>query len=375
MTGYEAQAHVCETGERAQPELVAWLRGVTEALSVLTDRTPAERQRAAVFAVTVLAGRVPQADWRTAGLPPVAASQPQDRGQIPIGHEAVLRLAQAAMQLYAQNLPHAQRPQSWARLAAFLSKHVPAADPRLGRLHEMALNAQVLAGDVSDEVIKDLTRALERHGAEDGQDAYMTGIARTNLAVAFRVRAAGIDLAEATTLAAEEAVRRTARYGATHPVTLVARSEYVRSLLAQADAAADRQLRHSLAGQALEEASQVRMARDRLYGFGAPNAIRSRRHEGHALLLLDELDKARGHLQCALAFDTRSNQQGWHGRGSLLLLLARADAALGELSTARELAKQAKHVLARDAPAGSDYQTASSLLQKLGDDADNADHG
>jgi len=153
------------------------------------------------------------------------------------------------MQLYVANLPHALRPQSWARLAAFLGKHVPAAEPRLGRLHEMALNAQVLAGDVSAEVIKDLTRALERHVAEDGQYAYMTGIARTNLAVAHRARAAGTDLAQATALAAEEAVRRTARYGATHPVTLVARSEYVRSLLAQADAAADPQLRHRLAGR------------------------------------------------------------------------------------------------------------------------------
>lgn len=360
----------------AQVEATAWLRGVTEALSILTDRGPVERQRAVMFAVTILASRTCEPDWRAAGLPPATSLEPEREGQIPIGHAAVLLLAQAAMHLYIEDLPHAQRPQSWVSLAAFLSKHVAPEDARLARLRDSALNAQVLAGNVSAGVIRGLTGALDRHMAKDGPDAYMTGIARTNLAIAYRVRATDSDLAKSSALAAEEAERRTLRYGSTHPVTMVARSQHVRSLLAQAEAAVNRELRHRLARQALREASQIRMARDRIYGFGAPNAIRSRRHEGHALLLLDELNKARSHLQCALAFDTRSNPKGWDGRGTLLLLLARVNGALGELSVARELAEQAEQVLAQDAPAGADYQRTLSLLQDLsGNTEDSGDRG
>jgi hypothetical protein len=109
-----------------QAAVAARLRGAAEALSVLGDRSPAERHRASRFAMGLLSAHVRPADWTSAGLPPPPELPPRATGRLlPVGHEAVLRLAGAAMRLYCAELRAADRPGHWARLEKFFAQHLP----------------------------------------------------------------------------------------------------------------------------------------------------------------------------------------------------------------------------------------------------------
>jgi tetratricopeptide (TPR) repeat protein len=182
--------------------------------------------------------------------------------------------------------------------------------------------------------------------------------------VAYRQRAQGTDLADATALMAEEARTRAGRYGSCHPFTLVARSLHTRSLLVQAEATGDQEQRLALARQALDEVSEVRPVRDRLYGATSATATRSRRYEGHALFLLGDLTRARSCLEQALLFEaTRHDNPEWAGWGHTHLLLARVYAALGDLDLA--LQHDSYWLLSQDVPAGPSCRAAAALLKEL----------
>lgn len=352
--------------ERATAEAAARLRGAAEALGALRSRRPQGKQKACQYAVALLAGWAGPADWRAAGFsaPPetTAGSQPP----VPVGHAATLRLAFIAMLLDCENRRLVECPQRWSRLVDFFAPYVDADDGQLGRLHEHALNASVDAGELSASVVRGLLSALEWHRQRDGDDAYLTGLARANLAVAYRHRGEGTDLADAAALTAKEARARTERYGHSHPVTLVARSLHVRSLLCQAEIAHDEELRLDFAQRAFEEITAVRTARDRLFGVTSLAAIRSRRYEGHALLLLGEPERARSCLDYALAFETaRNGNTEWPGSGRTHLLLARVYEALGDVPMALSHARDARRLLSEDAPAGTSLRGTQRLLDQL----------
>ena len=332
-------------------ETAGRLRGAAETLSVLKNRGPAEQRRASRYAVALLIREVTPEDWTSAGLPRPGGPSPRPMPSVPVSHHSVLRLAQAAMQLHCAGLRLAERPQRWARLVNFFARRVPAADPQLGRLTEHALNARVDAGDLSSEVVDGLAAAVERHRAADGEDAYLTGLARANLAIAYRQRGTGTDLAKSAALIMAEALARSVRYGPTHPVTLVARSLWTRSLLAQADTTQDQVTRLDLARQALQEIDEVRAARDRLFGVTSRMATRSRRYEGHALLLLGQFERAAACLEYTLAFETaRNDNKEWGGSGETHLLLARVYVALANLEEAEEHARDAYRLMSDPIP-------------------------
>lgn len=351
-------------GEREIAEAAAKLDGVAEALSVLHCRGPAERQLAAEYAAELLAREVQQTDWRRAGLP--SSAWPGKNDGVPIGHEAIIHLARTAMSLHCSGLPAIRQADLWARLTAFFTQIVPASDPRLGRLRERALKARIDAEDAGGDVVVKLLWAYQRHACTDGHDAYITGVARGNLAIAYCQRGAVTDLSEAVRLCRREARARTDRYGTDHPFTLVARSLLVRCLLAQAEAAEDRGERLSFAREAFDGADRVRAARDRMFGVLSVNATLSRRYQGHALFLLGDFERARACLQYALAFDTaRNGNREWLGSGPTYLLLARVYRALGDRSAALTHARNAWRLLAADAPGGPSRRTAEALLREL----------
>jgi hypothetical protein len=176
---------------------VARLRGAAQALNVLQGRSPAEQQRASLFAMSLLGARAAPADWTEAGLPePPAAGQAAGAGRparcsrLPLDRRAVVLLARTAMALYAAGLRISERPGRWERLAGFFADRLPEADPELIRLRERVLAAQVDAGDTSAAVFSELTSTLDFHRDEHGENAYLTSIAQTNLAKAFRRRGA-----------------------------------------------------------------------------------------------------------------------------------------------------------------------------------------
>jgi tetratricopeptide (TPR) repeat protein len=270
------------------------------------------------------------------------------------------------MSLRCSGLPAVQRADLWARLAAFFARIVPPGDPRLGRLREKTLNARVNAEDTSRDVVEKLLEAYQRHARTDGRDAYLTSVARANLAIAYCQRGTGTDLAEAVRLCRQEIQTRTDRYGADHPITLVARSLLVRCLLAQAEVTEDQGERLRLAREALGDADRVRAARDRLFGVLSVNATLSRRYQGHALFLLGDTERARACLQYALAFDTaRNGNREWRGSGHTHLLLARVHRALGDRQAALTHARNARRLLAADTPAGPSRRAAEALLRDL----------
>ena len=217
-TAFAADEHARATAAR--------LRGATEALNVLGRRSPADQQRASLFAAGLLRDAITEADLRETGLPlPIPAVQPRQPGQegqpgqqgasrpgqadgarLPAGHPAVLLLARAAMVLHSAGLRICERPWHWDRLARFFDARLPASDPHRFRLHERALMSRVDAGDTSPAVIAALRNAVEFHRAAHGADAYLTSIATTNLALAFRQRRGDGDQAASTALA-EQAVR------------------------------------------------------------------------------------------------------------------------------------------------------------------------
>jgi len=352
--------------ERVVAEAAAWLTGAAEGLSALSGRRPAEQQQAAQCAVNLLATRAWPADWRSAGLPEAELAQPAQRGTVPLHHKAVVRLARTAMQLSVSGLPSIQRSPRWANLRQFFAAVGGAPCRDLQRLEEYELSARVRAGEASAEVVDGLQRALRTHRELDGEDAYLTGLARTNLATAYRMRGSGQDLAEAVALTERESLARAARYGRSHPVTLVARSVHARALISLADVAADVSIRHRLAGTALAEVNEVRTARDRLFGSTSEMAIRSRRYEGHALLLLDQPERARACLELTLAMETdRYGGPTGPDSGLTVLYLARAHLALGNRRLAARLAADAASRLSSDSPDGPGCRAARTLLAQL----------
>ncbi len=379
MTAGAARSPASGAGRRrSRAESAAWMRGAAEAFGVLSRRGTADRLRAAGHAIDLLIRAVEPADWHRAGLgvlPARAPASPADG--VPVGDPVVLHLARTAMTLRCSTLPTAERPRQWVRLAGFFAQVVPSADPllhpllhrQLRRLEATVLFNRMETGAGLQEVVEGLSRSYEWHRDTYGRHAYLTSLARTNLAIAYRMRAAGTDLADADGFCREEITIRTSRYGPEHPFTLVARSLLARNLLAQAEAAGGQRERHDLARQAYAEADRVRAARDRLYGVTSSGATLSRRLQGHALLLLGEptdLNRARACLRYVLAFETsRNGNTEWRGSGRTHLLLARACLALGDRSAALDHARNAWRLLAADAPAGPSCREAAALLRNL----------
>jgi tetratricopeptide (TPR) repeat protein len=349
-----------------QARAAARLRGSTEALNVLQRRLPADQQRACQFAVDLLSRYVATADWIAAGLPEPGGARECAEYRCAVGHPAVLRLARAAMALHCAELRVDDRPAHWDRLAEFFARQVSASDPELVRLRERAAIAHVDANNTAPAVFKDLLGALDFHRARDGEDGYLTTLARANLSVAYRQRRSGDDLARATLLAEEEVRTRTTRYGPDHPVTLVARSLLTLSLLLQAEASASEASRHALADRALAEITEVRVARDRLFGVTSPNATNSRRYEARALLLLGQHERARSCLEYTLTFEnTRNAGRQTQSIGQTHYQLARVHCALGEPAKALHHARQAREIFELHNPAGRAATSARSLIQEL----------
>lgn len=351
-------------GERAWA--AARLRGAAEALNVLQRRSPADRRSAARSAVSMLAANVASADWAQAGLPAPPEGDQRGGHLVPLNHRSTVCLARAALGLHCGELRVDDRPVQWDKLVAFFERHLPGTDPDLVRLRERAAGAHVDANDTSPKVFTVLLDALDFHLEADGPDAYLTSIARANLSVAYRQRRADADLGNATLLAKDEVKTRTARYGAHHPVTLVARSLLTLSLLLQAEASADEAERRDLGRQALAEITQVRVARDRLFGVTSPTATSSRRYEARALMLLGQLDRARSCLESALTFENTHNAgQQTQSLGQTHYQLARVHRALGERARAADHARRAGQIFQTHNPAGRAASDARRLLGEL----------
>jgi tetratricopeptide (TPR) repeat protein len=278
----------------------------------------------------------------------------------------VLLLARCALRLHCAELPAADRPAHWGRLADFFARHLPAAADELIRLRQTVINARLDADDASPEVISALSEAIDYCRGVHGEDAYLTGIARANLSTAYRQRGTGTDLAESTALAEREKASRTARYGPDHPVTLVARSLLALSLLVQAEAAGDPDERHLLASRALAENTEVRVARDRIYGVPSAPAAVTRRYEARALLLLGDPDKARACLEYTAALErARGDGSQSHGHGQTHYHLSRVCRALGRHDEAREHAEQAGRIFSLSSPRGSELRATAALMEEL----------
>jgi tetratricopeptide (TPR) repeat protein len=369
----------------------ARLRGATEALNVLGRRSPADQQRASLFAAGLLRDAITETDLRETGLPvPLPAVQQRQPGQqgqpgqqhqpgqqgasppgqadgsrLPAGHPAVLLLARAAMVLHSAGLRICERPWHWDRLARFFDARLPASDPHRFRLHERALMSRVDAGDTSPAVIAALRNAVEFHRAAHGEDAYLTSIATTNLALAFRQRRGEGDQAASTALA-EQAVRlRAASYGPEHPLTLEARSLVALCRLLQAEGSQE-EARHGIAGRVLAEVTAIRAARMRLYGSTAPDTARSRKHEALALLLLGEPERAGQALELTLAMEAVF---GGADRAAAVadtrLLLAAVSRALGDKDKALEHAREANRIYCQQNPRGHGARRARHLVERL----------
>jgi tetratricopeptide (TPR) repeat protein len=140
---------------------------------------------------------------------------------------------------------------------------------------------------------------------------------------------------------------------------------FTRALLLQAEAARDVATRLRLARRALSLINEVRASRDRMYGPTAANATRSRRYEGHALLLLGELDRARACLEHSLAFDVaREGKRDLYSVGKTHLLLARVYATQGNRDQALEHATRAQRILSAHSPDGTESGEAAVLARE-----------
>jgi len=357
----------------------AWLYGAAEALSVLSRRPPAERQLAAQHAVKLLISNAGPADWERIGFvspEEAAAEAAQEASEPPEADElveatdpAVLRLARTAASLRCSTMPTGERHQVWARTADFFSKIARPEEPMLHRIRAAVLYQRAEAGEQSDQVVDGLLSSYQWHRVTYGHSAYLTSLARTNLGVAYRQRAANGDLALAEELFREEIDSRTLRYGAGHPFVLVARNLLASCLLEQAEAAAGPDERRGLALRAYDEAEDARVARDVLFGVTAANSTLSRRHQGHALLLVgepDALHRALACLQYVLAFETKRNGNvEWRGSGHTHLLLSRAYHALGDATSALRHAESARRLLCADAPDAPLCQDALAMVRKI----------
>jgi hypothetical protein len=346
--------------------VAARLRGAAEALNVLQRRSPVDRRSAARSAVSMLAANVTPANWAEAGLPTPPEGGQSGAHLVPLNHRSTVCLARTALGLYCRELRVDDRPVHWDKLVTFFERHLPETTPELVRLRERAADAHVDANDTSPKVFAALLDALDFHLEADGQDAYLTSIARANLSVAYRQRRTDGDLGNATLLAKDEVRTRTARYGANHPVTLVARSLLTLSLLIQAEASDDEAERCGLGRQALAEITEVRVARDRLFGVTSPNATSSRRYEARALMLLGQLDLARSCLESTLTFEhTHNAGQQTQSLGQTHYQLARVHRALGESARAAEHARCARQIFESHNPAGRAASDVGRLLDEL----------
>lgn len=344
----------------------ARLQGATEALNVLQRRSPIDQQQGARFAMGLLGRYVAAADWTAAWLPPPAAAGEPAEYLCPVDHKAAVRLARAAMALYCAELRIDDRPAHWDMLTQFFARRLPACDPELVRLRERAAFAHIDANDTAPEVFRELLTALDFHRDVDGADGYLTTLAQANLSVAYRQRRTGDDLARASLLSEEEVRTRTARYGPDHPITLVARSLLTLSILLQAEASDDEDERHVLAGRALAEVTEVRVARDRLFGRTSPNATSSRRYEARALLLLGQHDRARSCLEYTLTFENAHNGgQQTQSVGQTHYQLARVHRALGDAPKALHHARRAIQIFELHNPAGRAAGSARRLIAEL----------
>lgn len=361
------------SAQRAEPEdnrdeSAAWMHGAAEALSVLYQRGPAVRRRAAQYAVDLLARHAEPADWSAAGLPAPATTPHWSAGEVPVSDPAVLSMARTAASLTASTLPGVEALRVWASMGAIYRQAAPG-DPKGRRIQGQALVQQVEIGHVPGEVVAGLLSNYEWHRDTYGHHAYLTSLARTNLARAYRRRATGTDLTDAEQLFREEIDARTRRYGPEHPFVLVARNLLARCLLARAERATDQEEKQALALQAHAEADHVRAARDLIFGATSPNAALSRRHQGHALLILgdaESLNRARACLQYVLDFETaRNDNSEWRGSGDTHLLLARVCLRLGDSTAALDHARNAYRLLAAHAPAGESCRNAAALVQRL----------
>ena len=277
-----------------------------------------------------------------------------------------MRLARVALGLYHGELRVDARPLHWDKLVAFFARHLTDSEPEMVRLRERAASMHVDANDTSREVFAVLLDALDFHLETDGQDAYLTSIARANLSVAYQQRRTGTDLGNAAMLAEQEAKNRTARYGPDHPVTLVARSILTLSLLLQAEASDHEAERRDLGQRALAEITQVRAAHDRLFGVMSPNATKSRRYEAQALMLLGQLERARSCLEFTLTFEKTHNAgQETQSLGQTYYQLARVHRALGARAKAADHARRARQIFEAYNPTGHAASDVQRLLDEL----------
>jgi tetratricopeptide (TPR) repeat protein len=334
------------------------VRGATEALSVLQSRPRARRPPIGGYTRELLAGHLDTGAWNSAGLPTL----PPQPDPMSISTETVIRLARLTVSEHCTNLRLAERPAVWSRLEAFFAQRTSACTPEFLRLREVACRQRQEAGcDPPD--IGSLTEILEFHRKIHGDDSYLAGLTRGNLSDAYRISGA-FELA--ARLIDTEAEVRANRYGPDHPVTLVTRSMLARILLLQAEAADDAADRLTLARRALSLINDVRTARDRLFGITAPNATISRRYEGHALLLLGELERARACLEHTLAFEiARDGRRDLYSAGRTHLLLARVCAAQGDRDQALHHAECAREILSAHIPQGAEAAEAASFARDL----------
>lgn len=339
------------------------VRGATEALGVLEGRPRATRPPLEGFTRALLARHVDGAAWSAAGLPPLARPTEEPAGDpAPLPAVAVVRLAQLVVSMHCTSMSLADRPTVWARLESFFARRLPESDPVLIRLRTVVCHQRLEAGCRPPDVAG-LRLLLDLQRRVHGVNAYLTGLTRAHLATAYRQ--AG-DYARAVSLLEEEARVRAGLFGPEHPVTLVTRSMLARALLTQADVTEGVQARHELARRALAVITDVRVARDRLFGATAANATKSRRYEAHALLLLGNLDRARASLEHVLTFDAaRDGQTDRYATGQTHLLLARVHAAQGDRSQALAHAEQARRILSSQVPGGESAARAREIAAAL----------
>jgi hypothetical protein len=342
----------------------------------MSRRRPAERLLAAQHAVELLLSNAEPADWERAGFlsllgtaPVAAEASGTEADLVGRGDPAVLRLARTAVSLLCSTLRISEQPQAWSRTADLFAEITHPQEPMLQRMRATVLYQQAEAGDDSEQVIDGLLSSFHWHRDTYGHSAYLTSLARTNLGVAYQRRGADSDLALAEELFREEIDSRRLRYGGRHPFVLVARNLLASCLLAQAEAATDRDERRGLSRKAYNEAERARAARDVLYGATASNSTLSRRYQGHALLLVgepDALHRALACLQHVLAFETeRNGNVEWRGSGETHLLLSRVYRALGETQPALRHAEHARRLLCADAPDRPLCQAARATVQEI----------
>jgi tetratricopeptide (TPR) repeat protein len=334
------------------------VHGAAEAISVLRARSQVRRPSLGDYVMALLAGHVNGEAWNAAGLPELRP----EAHPVRVSDEAMIHLARLAISIHCGGLCLSERLAMWSRLESFFAGQLPPSAPQFIRLREVVAQQRQEASGMPPDV-EGLREILEFECERHGDDSYLAGLSRANLANACRQ--AG-DFALAAGLLSDEAGARESRYGRDHPITLVALSMTTRLLLNQADATDDAGARHELARRALSLVIEVRAARDRLYGITAHNATISRRYEAHALLLLGELDRAQACLEHTLTFiRTRDGRNDGYAAGRTHLLLARVHAAAGNRDQALEHADRTRQILIAHGGLGIEPWEAAALARDI----------